>query len=166
MFRIGEQVAHYKEGICEVTNIGKLDMRCSDNQKEYYTLKPLYNEGATLYVPVGVEQRQIRRVISPNEAKELIDDMENIDVLNIKDEKQRENMYKKALFQNQCREWVSLIKTSYLRKKERISVGKKVINVDERYLNNAERFLCGELAVALGIPKEKVQEFIAERIGS
>lgn len=166
MFRVGEQVAHYKEGICEVTNIGRLDMRCSDNKKEYYTLKPLYNEGATLYVPVNVEQKQIRKVISPNEAKELIDDMENIEVLNVKDEKQRENIYKNALFQNQCREWIALIKTSYLRKKERISSGKKVINVDERYLNNAERFLCGELAVALGISREKVHDCLVEHMGT
>lgn len=38
MFRIGDYVAHYKEGVCEVVNIGKIDMGSSD--KEYYTLKP------------------------------------------------------------------------------------------------------------------------------
>ena len=36
MFRIGDYVAHYKEGVCEVVNIGKIDMGSSD--KEYYTL--------------------------------------------------------------------------------------------------------------------------------
>ena len=41
MFRIGDYVAHYKEGVCEVVNIGKIDMGSSD--KEYYTLKPVYD---------------------------------------------------------------------------------------------------------------------------
>lgn len=164
MFKIGDQVAHYKEGVCEVTNIGKLDMRCSDRKKEYYTLKPLYDGAGTLYMPVGGEERQLRKVISSNEARELIDDMPNIDILSVSDEKRREVMYKEALFQNQCRAWISLIKTSYLRKKERIAVGKKVINVDDRYLNSAEKFLYGELAVALDIPKDKVQQYITEKM--
>ena len=40
MFEIGDYVAHYKEGVCEVTAVGKLDISCSDKKKKYYTLKP------------------------------------------------------------------------------------------------------------------------------
>ena len=47
MFRIGDYVAHYKEGVCEVVNIGKIDMGSSD--KEYYTLKPVYDAAGTVY---------------------------------------------------------------------------------------------------------------------
>ena len=164
MFKIGDQVVHYKEGVCEVTNIGRLDIRCSDREKEYYTLKPLYNAGGTLYMPVNGQEKQLRKVISSNEARELIADMPNIDILNVNDEKRRELMYKEALFKNQCRSWVALMKTSYIRKKERLAVGKKVINVDDRYLNSAEKFLYGELAVALDIPKEKVREYIVKKM--
>ena len=57
MFKIGDYVTHYKEGVCEVIDIGKLDMRCSDRKKEYYTLKPLYDAGGTLYMPVAKETR-------------------------------------------------------------------------------------------------------------
>ena len=49
MFKIGDYVAHYKEGVCEVVNIGKIDMGSSD--KEYYTLKPVYDAGGTVYTP-------------------------------------------------------------------------------------------------------------------
>ena len=164
MFKIGDQVVHYKEGVCEVMNIGRLDIRCSDRKKEYYTLKPLYNARGILYMPVDGEEKQLRRVISQHEAKELIDDMPNIDILNVSDEKRREVMYKEALFKNQCRSWVALMKTSYIRKQERIAVGKKVINVDDRYLSSAEKFLYGELAVALDMPKEEVRQYIAEKM--
>ena len=32
MFRIGDYVAHYKESVCEVVNIGKIDMGSSDKE--------------------------------------------------------------------------------------------------------------------------------------
>ena len=58
MFKIGDYVAHYKEGVCEVVNIGKIDMGSSD--KEYYTLKPVYDAGGTVYTPVDNKRDQIR----------------------------------------------------------------------------------------------------------
>ena len=157
MFKIGDYVAHYKEGVCEVMSIGKLNISCSDKEKEYYTLKPLYDAGGTLYTPVDNEKRQIREVISGEEAQALIDDMLNIEMIGVADEKRRELSYKEALLRNQCRDWISLIKTSYIRKMNRLASGKKVINVDDKYLNIAEKFLYGEFAVALGLPKDEVK---------
>ena len=78
MFKIGDYVTHYKEGVCEVIDIGKLDMRCSDRKKEYYTLKPLYDTGGTLYMPVANERNQIRGVITHDEAQALIEDIPNL----------------------------------------------------------------------------------------
>ncbi len=160
MFKIGDYVAHYKEGVCEVMSIGKPDIGCLDKQKEYYTLKPLYDAGVTIYTPVDNGKGQLREVISGEEAQALIDDMRNIEMIGVTDEKRREIFYREALFKNQCREWISIIKTSYTRKMKRISSGKKVINVDDKYLNIAEKFLYGEFAVALDIPKEKVEGYI------
>ena len=64
--------------------------------------------------------------------------------IGVTNEKQREAMYKNALLHNQCREWVSLIKTSYGRnKEENPGREKKTINIDERYMSSAEKFLYG-----------------------
>lgn len=41
---------------------------------------------------------------------------------------------------------------------------KKFGKVDERFMKIAEEMLYGELSVALDIPKEKVQEYIALRV--
>ena len=162
MFKIGDYVAHYKEGVCEVTSIGKLDISCSDKKKEYYTLKPLYDAGGTLYTPVENEKRQIREVITSEEAQALIEDMLNIETIGVTDEKRREISYKEALLRNQCRDWVAIIKTSYTRKMKRIASGKKVINVDDKYLNIAEKFLYGELEGALDMPKDEVKGYITD----
>jgi len=162
MYKIGDYVAHCKEGICEVTNIGKLDMSCSDRKKEYYTLKPLYNVGGVLYTPVANERGQIRDVVTAEEARAVIEDMPNIEELQVPDEKKREETYKKEIFKNQCRAWVAVMKTTYLRKMKRLASGKKVINIDDKYLNIAESFLYGELAVALGMPKEEVKKYVID----
>lgn len=164
MFKIGDYVAHYKEGVCEVISIGRLDMSCSDNDKEYYTLKPLYDAGGMLYTPVANQKGQIRTLITAEEARKLVEDMSEIAEIGVSDEKKRESLYKEALFKNQCREWVSVIKTSYGRKMKRISSGKKTIHVDDKYLNIAEQFLYGELAVALDIPKTEVRNYIKENM--
>ena len=149
MFKIGDYVAHYKEGVCEVVNIGKIDMGSSD--KEYYTLKPVYDAGGTVYTPVDNKRDQIRKLITKEEAENLIKEMPKIDIIGVTNEKQ-------------CREWISLIKTSYGRNKKRLLAGKKTINVDERYMSSAEKFLYGELAVVMEIPRDKVSGYVKEHL--
>ena len=44
--------------------------------------------------------------------------------------------------------------------------GQKVTATDARYLKTAEDNLYGEFAMALGIEKNEVEEFIEKRIGA
>ena len=48
---------------------------------------------------------------------------------------------------------------------ERIAEGKKVTASDERYFHMAEESLYGEFAIALGIEREEVKDFIAGKTG-
>jgi len=164
MFKIGDYVVHYKESVCEVVEIGKLNLSFSNKDKEYYTLKPIYNTGGTVYTPVDNERKQIRTIITKEEAEMLIREMPEIKEIIVTDEKRREFFYKQALLTNECKEWAAIIKTAYLRKKKRMDSGKKSINVDDKYLSIAEKFLYGELAKALGIPKEDVKEYILKEL--
>ena len=59
---------------------------------------------------------------------------------------------------------MKLIKTSYGRNKKRLLAGKKTINVDERYMSSAEKFLYGELAVVMEIPRDKVSGYVKEHL--
>lgn len=164
MFAIGEKVTHYKEGVCEVVDIGKLNMGCSDKDKEYYTLRPYYNKSSTLYMPVDGKKNQLRKILSRDEAEKLIASIDEVEEIVIKNEKLRESCYKEALFKNESFSWVALLKTSYKRKKERLDAGKKVINMDERYLNHVEKFLYGELALVLDLNKEEIKYHILQKM--
>jgi CarD family transcriptional regulator len=63
-----------------------------------------------------------------------------------------------------CGEWIRIIKTLYLRRVERTARGKKITSVDERYLKMAEDYLYSELELVLGIPKNRVEQYIGDRI--
>ena len=52
-----------------------------------------------------------------------------------------------------------------MRKKIRLSKGKKVTASDERYLRTAEDNLYGELAISLNIDKNDVEQYIMDKIG-
>ena len=69
--------------------------------------------------PVDNKRDRIRKLITKKRAENLIKEILKIDIIGGTNEKQREGMYKNALLHNQCREWISLIKTSYGRNKKR-----------------------------------------------
>ena len=50
MFQIGESVVYGTTGVCTISAIGPLSMHGVDRKKQYYTLQPVYQEGA-VYVP-------------------------------------------------------------------------------------------------------------------
>ena len=104
----------------------------------------------------------LRNVISFDEANELINNMKNIDVL--KDEKQMENEYKRLLDTRDLNDLVKIIKTTYLRNKERIDNKKKISEKDDNYFNKAEDYLYTELSVALNMKKSEVKKYIIEKL--
>lgn len=162
MFDVGDYIIYGTNGVCQVSSVGKLSI--SDDDKLYYTLVPVYSKASTVYTPVDNEKVVMRRLISREEARELVKNINTMETIPIEDEKKREECYKQALRTCECTEWVKLIRTSYLRIQDRRNNGKKVINSDEKYLKAAEDYLYGELAIALDIDKDKVRDYIAEKV--
>lgn len=164
MFEIGEYVVCGSKGVCVVENITTLDISGVDKKRIYYILKPKYQAGSTVYVPVDSSRESIRRVLSREEAQQLIDAIPELPLIDIANEKLSEQIYKECMRANSCEEWVRIIKTIYLRKQKRIQAGRKVTAVDAKYFHLAEESLYGELAVALGLNREDVEAYITGEI--
>lgn len=165
MFETGTYIVCGQHGVCRVENVGKLQLTEASGDKEYYTLSKVYSRGGVLYVPADSEKVVMRPVISREEAEELIGHIKEIDMLQIDNEKRKEEIFKQAFKTCDSREWVKVIKTLYERKKIRLSKGKKVTASDERYLRTAEDNLYGELAISLNIDKNDVEQYIMDKIG-
>jgi CarD family transcriptional regulator len=52
----------------------------------------------------------------------------------------------------------------YVKQQQKNSEGKKLGQVDERYMKQAEDMLYSELAIVLDIPKENMKTYIERRV--
>ena len=164
MFNIGEYIVYGNRGVCEVADVSKMSMSALDKDKLYYTLVPVYARGSKIYSPVDNTKVRIRPVISHDEAIKLIDNIPEIGYVEDVDEKKREIVYKDAMKTGECEELIKVIKTLNRRKEIRLAGGKKFTAVDERYFKSARDCLYGELAIALDIDVDDVEEYIHDRI--
>ena len=166
MFKIGEYVVCGNKGVCSVEDITTLDITGVDKERKYYILKPKYLSGSTVYIPVDSAKDSMRKVMQPEEARDLIGHISDIPLLTFTDDKLSEQTYKECIKANSCEELGRVLKTIYLRKQKRIQAGRKVTAVDAKYFHLAEENLYGELAVSLGISRDEVEACIAGVIGS
>lgn len=160
MFEVGEYVVCGNKGVCVVEKITTLDIAGVDKEREYYILKPKYQQGSTVYVPVDSPKESMRRVIKREEAQKLIDAIPDVPLLAITNEKLSEQIYRDCLKSGNCEEWVRILKTIWRRKQERLQAGRKETAVDARYFHMAEDSLYGELAVALDLNRDEVEAYI------
>ena len=161
MFGKDELVVCGSKGVCTVEEISKLSMPGVDRDRDYYILKPVYNCATTVYIPVETGEESMRKILSVEEAKKLIASMPDIEPIPISNDKLLEQEYRDRLRTNECREWVKILKTTGLRRKKRIEMGRKMTAIDAKYSRIAEDSLYGELAVVLNIPRDRVAEYIS-----
>ena len=164
MFEIGEYIIYGNTGVCKVGEVTKMKAPGTKDDKLYYSLEPVYDKGCRLFSPVDNEKVKMRPVLTREEADALIEQIQEIDTLWVKDEKNREQIYKEAIRTCSCVEWVRIIKTLYIRKESRLAAGKKVTSSDAKYLHMAEDSLYGELSVVMGIPRDEMESYISRRV--
>lgn len=162
MYELGDYIIYGNHGVCRVEDIGSLNISGIDKSIECYTLQPVYSKASTLYTPVDNDKVPMRKVISNEEAVELIKQIPDAPLLWIDNDKQREEAYKSALRDRDCMDWVKIIKTLYVRKQERLSQGKKLTFTDEKYLAIAQDFLYGELSIAMDKDKDEVEILVMD----
>lgn len=164
MFEKGDYIVYGNSGVCEVQDIGPMEMTGVSEGKLYYTLKQRYAAGGTIFTPVDNSKIVMRSIYSKGEAGELIETIPFIEALEIRDEKKREEFYKDSLRTCDFTETIRLMKLIHHRKRKRLAAGKKMASLDERYLKMAEDGLYGELEVSLELSRDDVEHLVAERL--
>ena len=159
MFSTGEYVVYETNGVCKIDGTTTLNMSGIPADRLYYVLSPL-NMSGTMYVPVDKSNDVMRKIITREDAERLVTGIQEIEPLQITDEKALEQMYRRSMRHFDCTEWVRLIKFIYLRKQRRRKIGNNMTSTDEKYMHMAENSLYSELALALEIPKDEVLNYI------
>lgn len=164
MFEVGDFVVYGSDGVYQVDKVGPLNMSGVSKDKLYYTLVSPYMKGSKIFSAVDNHKVIMRAVMKKDEAMELIDSMKDMELLEIKDEKKRDEVFKEALRTYDCKELVKIIKTLYVRQEQKLAEGKKNTAGDEKFFHIAEERLYGELAISLGLEKKDVKEFVERRV--
>jgi CarD family transcriptional regulator len=165
MYQVNDLVVFGTHGICSVKAVGSLNMSAADEDRLYYTLKPLYEtQQSSVYTPVDNKKAPMRAATTREEALKLIDRIPMIETVWVYDERQREGMYKEIMLKNECSGWAQIIKTLYLKKQKRLAEGKKFTAKDDFYYKLAEELLYGELAAVLEMSLAGVKDMIVKRV--
>ena len=164
MYKVGELIHHANRGLCQVEEITSMRASASEPEKRYYKLTPLDSSGSTLFTPVDNGKVKMRRMISREEAQQLISEFPQIHTLEIADDRKVEIVCRESLASVDCKDWVSLIKTLYERRNKRLAAGKKVAASEDRYFQSATGRLHLELGKALGIETDRVEAYIEEQL--
>lgn len=162
MYQKGDYVVKIPEGICRIEDVMQLDIY--DTDKEYYMLVPISEKSSKIYISTDNAEGRIRKVISKEETLKFIKSIPEIDAKDIPNEKMREQEYKTSILSCNNEKIVSIIKSIYARKQERMEQGKKITTTDDKYFKRAEDVLFSELSFVLNIPKDKMEQFISDTI--
>jgi len=158
MFNIGDYVVH-KKTICKIIEIKENYFKGSD----YYILKSLKDD--TLKISVPVDSNILRRPLSKEEVEEMIDNIPNIEPI-VSNDRFIENEYRELLNNNNHEDLIRIIKTTYLRNKERLDNNKKISSKDNEFFELAENYLYNEFAIALGLSFDETKEYVINRVAS
>ena len=160
VFAIGDLVVYGGEGVCRVESIGRSAISCADPTREYYTLAPMYHTG---HVMTPVDTRVLMRpIMTAQEAEAFVATLPALEAEKTGELSQRaaREYYQSLVTSYDCSRLATFIKTLYHKRAAAIKSGKKVSQLDERYVKRAEDALYGELGAALGIGRDDVCDYI------
>jgi len=151
MFKVGQYVV-YRRDLCIIKDI-------IDNK--YYKLSLIADESLTINVPIDNKFGFLRYPISIKEANQLIEKIPSIKPIATND-KLLENAYKELMRTNNHEDLIKIIKTTYLRNKEREESGKKIGDKDQTFFKQAEKYLYNELAHVLNMSYQECKNYIID----
>ena len=165
MFQVGELVVYGSTGVCRVEGISGLDQPGGDRGKRYYLLDPLWQDGV-IYAPVDGGKVPMRPVMGRAEAEALSDRMPDSPAAACRGNTAQAlaQQYQSAVRDGGHQALIQMMKAIHHKRGVAESKNRRLGMIDERYMKQAERLLYGELATALEIPYDGVENYIAARI--
>ena len=143
--------------VCEVEEVKTKYIKDID----YYVLSPIVDKSLKIQIPTN--SQATRNLISKERIEEIIRSIPTIDIIK-SDSKTLENEYKQLMQQGTHENLIKIIKTTYLRNKERIDKNKKTTDKDNYYFNQAESYLYNEFSVVLNLSYEETKEYIISEV--
>lgn len=165
MFQKNDYVFYESEGICLVSDILRSPLEGMPKDKDYYLLRSIYSRNGVLYVPVDNDKIYMRAILKKEEAEELVSEIPKLEEIEAEDSKKLRATYIELLQSHQPQNWVRILKTVRSRLRNSIANGQRISDTERSVAENAKRFLHSELALALNLEENEVEDYIRTRLG-
>ena len=164
MYQLEEYVNYGELGVCQITSVGKMPEL--DPKQVYYTIKPLERPENTIFLPVEKADGSayMRKIITREEALQLMDNFSALEVIDHRDRKEKQHMLERAMKTHLCEEWCRVLKTLHTARAQALATGRKKSSMEETMWKTAENCLTGELAFVLGESREQAKERLQEAL--
>lgn len=164
MYKIGDFIIYGSNGVCEVEDIGLSNIPGSDKNRTYYTLKPIY-ENSKIFVPVDTSVF-MRPIISYEQAQNAINRIPEMKEQECKEKNSRllHAHYNDILKTHDCEELLAGMVGIYEKQINAANKGKKLGQIDDKFMKVAEGLINDEFSIALGIPREEVELYIKNTV--
>ncbi|MGI5988804.1 MAG: CarD family transcriptional regulator [Lachnospiraceae bacterium] len=162
MFEIGDKVEYGVLGTCEITDIGKPDIKGVEGT--FYFLKPLYDDRGVIYSPIK-NRVPMRYIMSRDEAEEFLIRAAGC----AKDDELNKRIspkdYEKIVKSQDPKEILHLIRHLYNIRNERARQVRRMKSADAKILAEARKILYQELAAADGKDLDDVSDTMDAYLG-
>lgn len=161
---VGDKVLYGAQGVCIYE--GEETKTISGKSHTYIVLSAVSQNSNKIFVPKDNENLcgKIQRILTVNEANDLIDRINSNDSEWIEDDVERREFFKKTLSSSDRLELVKMIKLLYRESKKKKAEGKKLHISDEQFFIKAKNLLHTEIGAVLDISADDVEKYIDKRI--
>lgn len=158
MYQIGDYVVHNGHGLCSVLEV-------NTEASGFYKLETYHNK-MMIMMPMDKAPLFLRSILSKAEVYKALNDSVLLSDEYIKDNKERKIQFQQLVTSNNIMDTLHLLKMIYHISEDRRLEKKTLGSFDTQFLQQAERKLFNEVAVATGITKDEAQSVIYERLKS
>lgn len=164
MYEKGDFVNYGTQGICQVEDIRTIKPDRRSQAHDYYVLRPLHQDNASVFVPVDNQSlaARMRPVLSREEIEETIMSVKDQALLWVSDRKERTALFQKILIRRDERELLLLGSCLYTKAREN---PKGLSASDAQTLKKVESVIEQEFSFALQMHAQDVGAYIRKKLG-
>lgn len=160
MFEINDTVIYVGKGVCTIQAIEERDF--GGLKGVYYILKPIYNSSSTIYVPTNNEKltSKIKKVLTRQEVDNIIKCIPEHEIHWINETDTRREYYKSILEEADRSKILAVIRCIHKKQASKNKKDKKPHIFDIQFMQENEKIINEEIAVALNINPKEVSDYI------
>lgn len=155
-FKVNDKVIHCREGLSVIDSIKTM---CD---RDYFVVHSVNGEGEAIYVPVSTADSIIRKLMSVEEADDLLKTLAGLTLEFNPNTKQRRDAFKKRLSTGDVKDMAYMFYESHLYNlnKDQVKLGP----ADIEMLDFAKKCILDELALVYEIEPDKIEEFVINKV--